>query len=179
MPRTLKTPLERFEEKVAIAGELDCWLWTAGLDECGYGRFKARAKLAHRWIWEHIHGQLEVGYELDHLCRNRACVNLRHLEPVTHAENVHRGESAEATRQRQAAITHCPRGHEYTPDNIYWLRGARTCRHCRLDDDIARRTHCPQGHPYDESNVKRDRLGRRRCIACGPPRWRSRRLSSE
>lgn len=81
---------------------------------------------AHRWLWERLVGPVSGALQLDHLCRNRACVNPDHLEPVTAAENVRRGALGAVRR----AKTHCPQGHEYTPENTARRRGKRYCREC-------------------------------------------------
>lgn len=81
----------------------------------------------HRATWEFLNGRpVPVGLELDHLCRNRWCINPTHLEPVTHAENVRRGECGIHQRSR----THCPSGHPYEGDNLIVRRGGRYCRIC-------------------------------------------------
>lgn len=101
-----------------------CWLWTKTLTEHGYGRYSGT--VAHKKLWEHLNGPTPTGFELDHLCRVRHCVNPDHLELVTHAENVRRGNGG-----RKPAIK-CPAGHEYVGTNIYVRpdgrgRGCRTC----------------------------------------------------
>lgn len=73
--------------------ETPCWVWTGNFQTHGYGTITVdgKGRVAHRFRWEKVNGPVPDGLELDHLCRNRACVNLDHLEPVTHAENVRRG----------------------------------------------------------------------------------------
>ena len=90
----------------------------------GYGRFHSNGRMvgAHRWIYEFVYGPIQQGLEPDHICRNRRCVNINHLELVTHQENM---------RRSKALITKCPYGHEYTADNTIVEGTARRCRQCR------------------------------------------------
>jgi hypothetical protein len=108
-----------------------CWEWTGQLRTAGYGTLYVRGEgfvQAHRWMYEQHVGPIPDGMQLDHLCRNRRCVNPAHLEPVTNRENCLRGVSPAA---QHAKVTHCPAGHPYEGDNIYVCpRGTRRCRAC-------------------------------------------------
>lgn len=105
-----------------------CWEWTAARSH-GYGAYSINAKhvSAHRTSYLTLVGPIPEGLELDHLCRNRACVNPAHLEPVTSQVNTLRGESPSAQQARQ---THCQAGHEFTPANTRLSKGHRYCREC-------------------------------------------------
>jgi hypothetical protein len=111
-----------FAHRIAVNG--DCWEWTGPRDRDGYGKC-SYGRRAHRLAYERLKGPIPEGLVIDHLCRNRACVNPAHLEPVTIAENNRRGI------QPSASKTHCVNGHEYDPENTY-LRpnGHRDCRAC-------------------------------------------------
>ena len=93
------TPAQRFFAKVEMS-DRGCWLWDAAIDRTtGYGRFHAQVghmAYAHRFAYELLVGPIPDGYDIDHLCRVRECVNPRHLEPVTRRENLMRGETLTA-----------------------------------------------------------------------------------
>lgn len=105
LPRTgpvQRPAVDRFAEKVALTPG-GCLEWVGGKAANGYGLFAARANrhsgkkiMAHRWSYEYHVGPIPPGLDLDHLCRNRACVNPDHLEPVTRQVNVLRGIAARA-----------------------------------------------------------------------------------
>lgn len=119
---------ERFWKKVEKSN--GCWEWTASKDPHGYGTVRNDKKTlgAHRVSYELIVGKIPDGLDLDHLCRNPGCVNPAHLEPVTHRENVRRGNAG----LHCAIKTHCPHRHEYTPENTaIYDDGLRRCRECR------------------------------------------------
>lgn len=127
---------QRFWAKVDLSDPGGCWLWTASTRN-GYGQFWAgnrtasghpRMDYAHRFAYEWLVGPIPPELELDHLCRVRLCVNPDHLEPVSHRENLLRGETQTAKR---AAQTHCIHGHAFTEENTYVKRnGTRACRTC-------------------------------------------------
>lgn len=127
---------ERFWEKVSFGhGPGACWMWVGGIQSDGYGTFFVRLEerrrvqaRAHRFSYELNVGPIPKGLGLDHLCRNRECVNPAHLEPVTQRENVLRGEGTPA---KNAKKTHCIRGHPLSGDNVYnHPDGSRRCREC-------------------------------------------------
>lgn len=107
-----------------------CWEWSGGKSPAGYGTFSIRDTdplYAHRVAYEALVGPIPSGLDLDHLCRNRGCVNPAHLEPVTRKVNILRGESIMAKNARK---THCRRGHEFTPENTRIRANGRNCRAC-------------------------------------------------
>lgn len=122
---------ERFWSKVDASG--GCWVWTASIDPNGYGKYsetvggKKRYPYAHRYAYTALVGPIPEGLTIDHLCKNRKCVNPDHLEAVTLRVNILRSDSPPARQARQAR---CKRGHELTPDNTYTSSGYRQCRAC-------------------------------------------------
>lgn len=124
---------DRFWNKVTQEPGTGCWVWTRCLTTSGYGHFYVGGvgvvpgvSMAHRVTYMAFVGEIPEGLELDHLCRNRSCVNPAHLEPVTHAENVRRGALTKVV---------CHRGHEMAGDNIGYRRTGspgiyRYCRAC-------------------------------------------------
>ena len=183
-----------------------CWVWTGAKQGSGYGHFVLRRQGvgAHVAAYVLTGEVIPEGMDLDHLChpgdgscpratcRHRLCVNPSHLEPVTRLENLKRGNTFVAAN---VIKTHCPKGHEYTPENTR-VRLApsgnemRSCKQCARDASAAARdarggmsreagwkselakknetkTHCPQGHEYTPENTFFDKSSNgRRCRIC-------------
>lgn len=131
MARRISDPIGHVINNVHIDEETDCWLWAKPSHRDGYARARLNQKyqLVHRFMWKYAYDQpVPEGLELDHLCRNKACVNPAHLEPVTHLENVRRGTAG----QWEAKKTHCTRGHPYEGEHlrVNARSGKRACRTC-------------------------------------------------
>ena len=148
---------ERFWRNVdRTIGEAACWLWGAFISPNGYGQFSfqtGKAKDTRLTVWAHrcsyllTHGSIPDGLYLDHLCRNRSCVNPSHLQPVSARENLMRGDTKAANNMTK---THCPSGHAYTGDNLRVFGGSRQCRTCVL----------MHGRKYDAKRRQRRREAR-------------------
>src|SRR3990172_9279192 len=127
--RTMETqigPMWRFWRKVdKSAGEDSCWAWLAGQTTNGYGsclnylapKGEGRTIHAHRLAWLIEHGSIGPEMQIDHVCRNRLCVNVRHLEQVTQYVNL--------SRRPSVGKAECKRGHAFTPENTHVLPGGQ------------------------------------------------------
>jgi hypothetical protein len=151
------TPLERFVAKFVVDKKTGCWLWTAYTRKDGYGVFGVTSGdtwLAHRWAYEQWVGPIPKGLTIDHLCRVRNCVNPDHMEPVPPGVNTLRGDTFQA---RNAAKTHCPKGHEYYVVND---RGWRRCRTCGNEQSNARRKKWRDENPEEARRISRESVQR-------------------
>ena len=126
----------RIADKIDDTG--DCWVWAAARHHpSGYGKvwWNQKTRYAHRVVWQILVGPIDTD-GLDHLCRERACVNPDHLEPVSNRENVLRGVGVTAVNAKK---THCPQGHSYDEANTATYRNMRYCRTCHRERTRRRR----------------------------------------
>lgn len=106
--------------------EDDCWIWQGTVHKkTGYGYVRQNqtgAYVVHKVMYILVHGMVPHGLELDHTCKNRKCCNPDHLEPVTHLENMQRGQWANATE--------CVNGHPFIEGSYRLYQGRRLCIEC-------------------------------------------------
>lgn len=145
--------IQQVQDRLAKSFEVKengCWEWTTGKFNTGYGKLSlwGRTKrggqfMVHRIMYELIFGAIGKDRQIDHLCRERACVNPQHMEVVTKDENNIRGNSPSAIHARK---THCPQGHPYSGNNLQienkpngkTMRRCRTCRNKQQRDKYLR-----------------------------------------
>lgn len=144
-PKRFEAVADRFWDKVDKRGPDDCWPWLANKLPAGYGMFGRGGRhagliLAHRWLWEHLHGPIPPKYTVDHLCNNTSCVNPKHLKAGPHRDNVARGRGN--AFQINGAKTHCKHGHPFDDANTlirYRPDGTVKQRQCRMCDRLKHR----------------------------------------
>ena len=131
--------IDRFTDKVLTEPNSGCWLWTASINNMGYGVINLGkgngVALAHRFSYILHVGEIPDGLVLDHLCKTPICVNPKHLEAVTQKENCTRGECGKGGAKFQRSKTHCRKNHPYSPENTRVIPGTsfRECIESRSD----------------------------------------------
>ena len=119
----------RFIKHCKLDKKTGCWVWQLSIDRTGYGKYHNKEKTcwAHRFAYRLFKGKFRPELVLDHLCRNRICVNPNHLEEVTMKTNNLRGYGVGGINYRK---THCDNGHEFSKDNTYRYQDRRDCKTC-------------------------------------------------
>lgn len=137
-----RPPLERFDAKWVPEPNTGCWLWLGAVSPTGYARLASKpgSAQAHRRSWEFHKGPVPAGLVLDHMCRVRSCVNPDHLRVVT--PKVNSLENSNGVGAKNAAKTHCHRGHLFDTANTRLVRSRqyknggrsilRQCKACQL-----------------------------------------------
>ena len=178
------TDYERFVSKFTVDLETSCWNWDGYINHAGYGMFRVGDKVgsAHRSSYEIFSGQVVPGdMHVDHLCRNKVCVNYLHTEVVTPGENQRRGMAA----LNKPKKTHCPYGHDYEGNAYLGKSGGRTCIICTkernklrkqelreqkmmgIEPTVIDKSHCQRGHLLTDANIYvKPSTGARECRPC-------------
>lgn len=126
------TIFERIDRRFVIDDATGCHLWTGYVNDSGYGTiyYQGRNQRAHRVNYELNCCAVDPKLDIDHLCRNRRCINPAHLEPVTRQENIRRSP---LVGRQYDKMTHCRRGHEFTADNTRLYKVTkRRCLKCAV-----------------------------------------------
>jgi HNH endonuclease len=129
----MRASKERLMKNVSVSS--DCWVWMGATSSSGYGTMEVSGKTAsvHRVSYELFKGEIPAGMVIDHICKNRICVNPDHLRVVTHKQNTL--ENSNASAAINAKKTHCVNGHPLEGDNLIVKKGkngneTRACRTC-------------------------------------------------
>lgn len=170
---------DRFRRSYVEVVANGCWEWQLFKDEDGYGYMKLgsrtdgtrRQERAHRFAYECFVAAIPAGLQIDHLCRNRSCVNPEHMEPVTQLVNTQRGW--------RATKLYCPSGHPLFGPNlrIASANGQRVCKECQrhaVRENYVK-THGAAQKRYGERNKEK----RRQAQAQRRASWSEERLALE
>jgi len=157
MGKETKPIIERFMSKVEKTQD-GCWNWIGAIVPGGYGKFSVEKNKirkcfnAHRWSYEYFKEPIPAGLTLDHLCRNRRCVNPDHLEPVSIRENLLRGNGVSGVNARK---THCPKGHPLIPTHFPCHKGkmARYCPICNKWENRKKALNAKQNHLLSQETL--------------------------
>jgi len=125
---------EMFFQQVDKTSSLKgCWLWTGFIHPTGYVYFwyKGSCVKGHRYVYELYEGPIPNGYDVHHICEVKICVNPSHLEALPRKEHAKQHSVMYSETSWQIKKTHCPQGHEYTPENTYLRYNKRYCSKCR------------------------------------------------
>lgn len=178
---TSRTPKIQKCIDLALSRPGECVLWVGSVMKNGYGRcgWQGKVRLAHRVVWALDKGldDIQSFGELDHLCRNRSCVNPSHLEEVTRKENIVRSNSLSAINSRK---THCKNGHEFAGENLIINKsGSRSCRICSREHwrkvsrkkgsperSFSNEERCANGHEWTKKNTYVTKKGKKECRTC-------------
>lgn len=172
-----------FMQRISFSSIVGCWIWTGKTDGRGYGMF--RGFKAHRVSYDFFNEGIDRLLVIDHMCKNKKCVNPIHLRQVEKKTNTLENSNAASALNKVKGC--CKHGHEFTPENTFIKTdGNRGCRKCRLN--IGRRnamirtaerfslglpskldmmkTHCKWGHEFTPGNTYHFKSGKRGCKEC-------------
>lgn len=151
--------------KIIVDTETNCWNWI-GSRSGRYSDFYLDNKkmAAHRLMYFIFNFELDDSLSIDHLCRNTHCVNPKHLEQVTHRENVLRGVGPTAINSKKDA---CKNGHKFSGEKIRVFKNSRKCLTCKSDYDRKyneknKEKKRKQAAAWVENNIERSREIKRR-----------------